>query len=100
MRIEVNNGGYTDIERTAGGISVVHNGSHGYVYMGRNKEIIYGGRENYNDGEIIMALNLLQYMRDNDIKSALVPSGHEDEMRRYLSNLLNNGDLVEFRIFQ
>ena len=98
MRIEVNNGGFTDIERTKGGISVTHHGSHGY--MGRGREIIYGGSENYSDGEFIMALNLLQYMRDNDIKSALVPCGHEDEMHRYLSNLLDNGDLLEFRIFQ
>ena len=98
MRIEVNNGGFTDIERTKWGISVVHCGSHGY--MGQGGEIVYGGRENYDDGEIIMALNLLQYMRNNGIKSALVPCGHEDEMHRYLSNLLNNGDLLEFRIFQ
>lgn len=90
MRIEVNNGGFTEIERTKWGISVARCDSNGYVEE----------RENYDDGEIIMALNLLRYMRDNGIKSALVPYGREDEMHRYLSNLLNNGDLLDFRIFQ
>lgn len=90
MRIEVNNGGFVEIETRKRGISVARCDSMGYVK----------DRENYDDGEIVMALNLLQYMRDNGIKSALVPFGHEDEMRRYLSTLLNNGDLAEFRIFQ
>lgn len=90
MKIDVNNGGFVEIERKKWGISVARCDSMGYVK----------DQENYDDGEIVMALNLLQYMRDNGIKSALVPCGHEDEMRRYLSNLLNNGDLLEFRIFQ
>lgn len=90
MRIAVNNGGFTEIERTKWGISVARCDSKGYVE----------GRENFDDGEIVMALNLLQQMRDNDIKSALVPCGNEEEMHRFLSNLLHNGDLLEFRIFQ
>ena len=90
MRIEVNNGGSVEIVRTGHGIAVHHRNSDGTLY----------DIDTYDDGEIIMALNLLRYMRDNDIKSALVPFGHESEMRRYLSNLLNNGDLQDFRIFQ
>lgn len=90
MRIEVNNGTAEQFEWRKGLLIVTHISERG--------EAEY--RDAFDEGEIIMALNLLRYMRDNDIKSALVPYGHEDEMRRYLSNLLNNGDLQDFRIFQ
>lgn len=90
MRIEVNNGGSMEIVLTGHGIAVHHRNSDGTLY----------DIDTYDDGEIVMALNLLRYMRDSGIKSALVPYGHEEEMHRYLSNLLGNGDLLEFRIFQ
>ena len=87
MRIETNNNGFVEIERTSRGISVASCDSKGYVDR----------RDSFDDGEVIMALNLLRYLRDKDEKSVYLLSDH---MREYLRSLLTNHDIEEFRIFQ
>lgn len=86
-RIEVNNGGYMDIQDIASGIYVgVTDGS------GRRESV-----DVFNDDEIIMTLNLLRYMRNNNLKSAWILNPDTDHYPEYL---IRNGDLEEFRIFQ
>lgn len=90
MRIEVNNGGFIEIERTRWGVSVAHCDSKGYVER----------REDFDDGEIVMVLNLLRYMRENESKCAYAFPYREEEGQRFFSNNIKHGDLEEFRIFQ
>ena len=91
-RIEVNNGCFLEIENTkwGGGVSVAHCDSMGYV-----KE-----RETFDDAEIVMALNMLRYMRDQNSTCAYVMPYPEEEGQRFFRNNIHYGDLVEFRIFQ
>lgn len=87
MRINTNNKGFVEIERTKHGISVASCDEQGYVTR----------RDGFDEGEIIMALNLLRYMRDEDQKSVYLI---DENTRNYLRNLINNGDMEEYRIFQ
>ncbi len=88
MKIEVNNGREIAIETTKfNGISVKTLDAHGEVE----------DRDVFEEGEIVMAINLLRYMKLNDRKSAWIMN---DQIEKYLSNLIDNGDLEEFRIFQ
>lgn len=57
-------------------------------------------RSRFDEEEIIAVLNLLRFMQDNQVTSILVPYGHEGEILRYLSLLLDNKDLVKFHVFE
>ena len=87
MRIEVNNGNFVEIERNRFGVTVMHCDEKGYVEE----------KDKFDDGEIIMAINLLRYMRENNLKKAFL---FNSETERYLDNLILNGDIEEFQIFQ
>lgn len=89
-RINVNNGGFIEIESTGHGITVTHCDSMGYVEE----------RNMFSNDEIVMVLNLLSYMRDNDSKCAYAFPYREEEYRRFFSTNIDHGNLVEFRIFQ
>ena len=84
--IEVNNGRNIEINFTNGGciVSTTEDGK-------------AERRDSFDDGEIIMAINLLRYMRDEDMKSVYL---FNQETARYLDNLLRYGDIEDFRIFQ
>lgn len=90
MRIEVNNGGSLEIVCTGHGIAVHHRNADGSIC----------DIDTYNDGEIVMALNLLHYMKDNDSKCAYAFPYREEEYQRFFSTNIEHGNLVEFRIFQ
>lgn len=83
MKIEVNNGRYIEITENF----VTNYGSNGEIER----------RDYFSDGEIVMALNLLRYMKDYDMKSAYL---FDASTRHYLRNLIDNGDVEEMRIFQ
>lgn len=85
--IEVNNGGTLEIESERDGLVFTSRESSGAIYR----------RDRFGDDVIVMAANLLRYMRDNGIPEIYFLS---DEMKLYLQNLLRNGDIEEFRIFQ
>ena len=87
MRINVNNNGYVEIEKSAYGIRVTSCDADGTIER----------KDGFTEGEIIMVLNLLRYMRDSDTKSVYL---FDEYTRNYLDNLLRNGDIDEFRIFQ
>ena len=84
--IEVNNGRNIEINFTNGGciVSTTEDGE-------------TERRDRFDDGEIVMAINLLRYMRDEDMKSVYL---FNQETARYLDNLLRYGDIEDFRIFQ
>lgn len=87
MRIEVNNGNFVEIERNRFGVTVMQCDKNGYVEE----------KDMFDDGEIIMAINLLRYMRENNLNKAFL---FNSEIERYLDNLLRYGDIEEFQIFQ
>lgn len=87
MEIEVNNGRVISFEHWDRGVIVESLDEHGKIER----------RDVFDEGEIVMAVNLLRYMRDNDMKSAWLM---DNDTKRYLSTLIDNGDLEEFRIFQ
>ena len=89
-RIEINNGCFLEIENTNRGVSVAHCDSMGYV-----KE-----RETFDDAEIVMALNMLRYMRAQGSTCAYIMPHREEEGQRFFRNNIDHGDLAEFRIFQ
>ena len=89
-RIEVNNGCALEIAETKNGIAVHH----------RNADNAVSDIDTYDDGEIVMALNLLRYMRDQNSTCAYVMPYREEEGQRFFRNSIDHGDLVEFRIFQ
>lgn len=62
MRINTNNNGFVEIEKTSYGISVASCDEQGFVTR----------RDGFDEGEIIMALNLLRYMRDEDQKNEII----------------------------
>ena len=61
MIVEVNNGGFIRIERKDGGVLVTS-----YDYYGNVER-----RDRFDNGDIVMVLNLLRYMKDEDYKSVL-----------------------------
>ena len=85
MRINVNNNGFVEIERTGYGISVASCDDKGVVER----------RDGFTEGEIISALNLLRYMRDCDTKTVYL---FDEHTREYLVNLLRSGDIEEFPV--
>lgn len=85
--IEVNNGGTLELEPGRNGITATSRDGSGTVTR----------RDFFDDGVLVMALNLLRYMRDNGTPEIYLLS---DEMKLYLQNLLRNGDIEEYRIFQ
>ena len=87
LKIEVNNNGYVEIEESGYGIRVTSRDADGTVER----------KDGFTEGEIIMVLNLLRYMRESDTKSVYL---FDDYTRNYLDNLLRHGDIEEFRIFQ
>ena len=87
LKIEVNNNGYVEIEESGYGIRVTSCDTDGTVER----------KDGFTEGEIIMVLNLLRYMRDSDTKSVYL---FDEHTRNYLDNLLRYGDIEEFRIFQ
>ena len=90
MRINVNNGRFLEIERRRPsnyGITVASCDSNGYVER----------RDGFDEGEIVMAINLMRYMRDNGMKSVYLM---DDLTRDHLRNLIDSGCLEEFTIFQ
>lgn len=87
LKIEVNNNGYVEIEESGYGIRVTSCDADGTVER----------KDGFTEGEIIMILNLLRYMRDSDTKSVYL---FDEYTRNYLDNLLRHGDIEEFRIFQ
>ena len=89
-RIEVNNGCSLEIVQTRHGIAVHH----------RNENNTITDIDTFDDAEIVMALNLLRYMRDQDSTCAYVMPYREEEGQRFFRNNIHYGDLVEFRIFQ
>lgn len=91
-RIEVNNGCTVEIEDSPGGVTVRHRNDHG--------DFIDIDTDQFTDGEIVMALNLLRYMREQDSKCAYVLPYREEEYRRFFSTNIDHGNLVEFQIFE
>lgn len=88
MKIETNNGCFIEIEPlNYGGISVTHLNSDGNIHR----------RDRYTDGEIVAAINLLDYMRNYGHDSVYLID--EDGRNRFFKNSILNGDLEEFRIF-
>ena len=79
-RIPVNNGGFLEIEVVWGGMMISSVDEDGTVYR----------RDVFDDGEIVMAINLLRHMRDENIKSV------------FLKHEYDSGDdsVDEFRLFQ
>lgn len=87
MRIETNNGNFVEIEYIRGGISVASCDAKGYVER----------RDKFDNGEIIMALNLLRNMRDSGQKSAYILENFA------LKTLEETGSIdyaEEYRVFQ
>lgn len=77
----------------------VNNGQHLLITDDRDGIIIVSDnrKDYFTDGEIVMALNLLRYMLDNDMKSVYLI----EEQKKYIySNPIAAHDLEEFRIFQ
>lgn len=89
-KIEVNNGCSLEIVETYHGIAVHH----------RNENNIVTDIDTYDDGEIVMVLNLLRYMRDQGSKCAYIMPYREEEYQRFFRNNIDHGSLAEFRIFQ
>ena len=87
FRITVNNGGFVEIERTKRGFSV---GS--FDKMGCIKR-----RDGFDEGEIIMALNLLRNMRSSGEKSAYLLDDFALKVLRE-SGAIDYAE--EYRIFQ
>ena len=87
MRINVNNNGYIEIDPAAYGITVTSYDNKGNVMR----------RDGFDEGEIVMSLNLLRNMRDDGQKSVYLM---QDDTKEYLRNLIRNSDLSEFQIFQ
>lgn len=91
MIIEVNNGGYIKIEYDGYGITVTSCDHTGQIDR----------LDRFYNDEIVMALNLLRYMRDNDRKSVYLRGWENAEsFNRVFGNLIQNEDFEEFRIFQ
>jgi len=88
MKIEVNNGRAINLTDDRGYLKVEHLNSDGTVD---------GYPDYYSEGEIVMALNLLSYMKQDDRKSVYLL---DESGERYFGNCIRNGDLEEFRIFQ
>ena len=88
MVIEVNNGRTIEFEPCRFGVKVHHKNSEGVEDRHCDR---------FTDGEIVAALNLLSYMKDNDLGTAYL---FNNETRRYLDNLLRHGDIEEFIVFQ
>jgi len=61
MILEVNNGGFIKVERVDCGIIVTS-----YDHKGTAER-----RDFFDNGDIVMVLNLLRYMRDENYKSVL-----------------------------
>lgn len=61
MILEVNNGGFIKVERVDGGIIVTS-----YDHKGTAER-----RDFFGNGDIVMVLNLLRYMREENYKSVL-----------------------------
>lgn len=85
--IEVNNGNTLELTPGEGGV----------IVTSRTKAGTVERRDFFGDDIIVMTANLLRYMRDNDTPEIYLLS---DEMKLYLQNLLRNGDIEEYRIFQ
>lgn len=65
MKIEVNNGGWIEIERTFGGVNVWH--------FDRTANI--ERRDKFTGAEIVTVLNLLRYMKDKGEDSVKLSDG-------------------------
>ena len=87
MRIEVNNGRHIEIEERSGGVRVSHCDARGSVERG----------DFFDEGDIVMAVNLLSYLRDNNMKTVFLM---DDYTQHYCQNLIANGDISFFQIFQ
>ena len=81
-RIAVNNGGFIEMENTGSGVNVAACDSMGHVER----------RDRFSDGEIVMALNLLRYMKDRNIKRVWIAEKNEKELFR-------NDSMIDFQIF-
>ena len=88
--IYTNNGCKLEITSNSHGVIVFHMDSNNNVY----------DIDNYSDDEIVMALNLLHYMKDNGKQCAYV-CGLNDEsyFHEVYSTPIRSGDLEEFLIF-
>ena len=89
-KIEVNNGCSLEIVETHHGIAVHH----------RDRNNTITDIDTFYDGEIVMALNLLRYMRAQGSTCAYIMPYREEEGQRFFRNAIDHGNLVEFRIFQ
>ena len=89
--IYTNNGCKIQIVPTQCGIDVHHRNENNTIY----------DVDTYRDDEIVMALNLLHYMKDNGKESAYVCGwSNEENFRLVYDTPIRSGDLEEFRIFQ
>lgn len=86
VRINTNNNGFVEIERTDYGISVTSCDEKGNVTR----------RDGFDEGEIIIALDLLRYMRDKNQKSAYLIN---ESISKSLQKLFDD-NLEEFKILQ
>ena len=86
--IEVNNKCYIELSAN----------NYGIVVSGHDEDGAIHRSDLFSDGEIVMALNLLRYMRDEGMKSVYLFNPLRD-MKNYQVPLLN-GDIEEFQIFQ
>lgn len=85
--IEVNNGGTLELEPGRGGITLTSRDHSGTVTR----------RDFFGDAELVIVADLLRYLRDNGTPEIYLLS---DEMKLYLQNLIRNGDIEEYRIFE
>ena len=84
--IEVNNGGTLELAAERNGITLTSRDSAGKVER----------RDFFGDANLVMAANLLRYLRDNGTAEVYLLS---EDMRLYLQNLIRSGDIEEYRIF-
>lgn len=87
MVIEVNNRCKLELTPKGEGATVTSKDEHGDEIR----------RDYFDAGEIVAALDLLRYMRDEGKKEVYI---FHDDTRQYLLNLIDNGYVEDFRIFQ
>ena len=87
MKIEVNNGCTLELVEANGGLSAISRDEKGNTVR----------RDHFDAGEIVAVMNVLRYMRDEDQKEVYL---FDEDTRNYLRNLIANGDITDFRIFQ
>jgi len=87
MRIDTNNGRHLQIDQYKDGVLVMHFDERDRVEWS----------DFFDEGDIVMAINLLGYLRDNNMKEVFLM---DEYTQHYCQNLIANGDISFFQIFQ